>query len=502
MELNNNIPDYLNSISINPKKQFEILDFIGEGTFGQVFKARHIKSGKIYSVKIIKNEKITAIEKLIIESSIQKLCKECDYINHYYGSYIDLETKDIWLILEYCKYGNVIDLIRKYNIKLQEKTISSIIKMLLLALQFLHNNSIIHRDIKGNNILLNEKGKIQLCDFGTSTMYISNRNLKKAGSTYWMSPEMCKGNEYNFPTDIWSLGITCIELAEGNPPYSDVKSLLAIKTIAKNPPQSLKNPNKFSKKFNHFISLCLKINPDERANINQLINHEFISDFNNDDNEEIMKEFIDMIESKKRLKEIVRTLDFGKNLDDDSSKFSSSKISTDIKRGLFNDNESRISKQSYFIDKDFENNKNNNLNDDENSVCCDSVIVKNDLDNSKDLNNQKLLVNEIISFEPDNILSEIENNENIHSPKKESSSTILQDKYNKIFISKEQTCFLQSLEYLTMKKNKNTNNINIKSNKSVKNETGNLKLSSLIFNLSKDSKDKENLLLTERNIKP
>ena len=486
MENNNSIPDYLNAISINPKKQFEILDFIGEGTFGQVYKARHIKTNKIYSVKIIKKEKISAIEKLIIESSIQKLCVECPYINHYYGSYIDFESKDIWLILEYCKYGNIIDLIRKYNLKLSEKIISSIIKMLLQSIKFLHKNNIIHRDIKGNNILLNEKGKIQLCDFGTSTMYISNRNLKKAGSSYWMSPEMCKGNEYNFPTDIWSLGITCIELAEGNPPYSEVKSLIAMKTIAKNPPQSLKNPEQFSKNFNNFISLCLKINPNERGNIDQLINHDFICELSDDDNDDAMKELIDIIENKKRLKEIVRTLDFGKNIDDNSSKISSSKISTDIKRGLFNDNESRISKNSNCNENDFSNHK---INNDDNSVCSDSVIVKNDLDNSKDLNNQKLLVNEIISFEPDNIFFEFENNfdkKNNHSFK-ESSSTIIQSKGN--FNFNEKNNFYESLDYIIKKKNKKSqNNISNKNNNNFKNNSGYIKLTPLIFNSSnKDS---------------
>ena len=489
MENNNTIPDYLNAISINPKKQFEILDFIGEGTFGQVYKARHIKTNKIYSVKIIKNEKISAIEKLIIESSIQKLCSECPYINHYYGSYIDFESKDIWLILEYCKYGNIIDLIRKYNLKLSEKIISSIIKMLLNSIKFLHKNNIIHRDIKGNNILLNENGKIQLCDFGTSTMYVSNRNLKKAGSSYWMSPEMCKGNEYNFPTDIWSLGITCIELAEGNPPYSEVKSLIAIKTIAKNPPQSLKNPEKFSKKFNNFISLCLKINPNERGNIDQLINHDFICEFSDDDNDDAMKELIDMIENKKRLKEIVRTLDFGKNIDDNSSKMSSSKISTDIKRGLFNDNESRISKNSNSNDNDFNSQK---INNDDNSICSDSVIVKNDLDNSKDLNNQKLLVNEIISFEPDNIFFELENNldkKNTHSIKA-SSSTIIQSKGN--LNVNEKNNFLESLNYIIKKKNKkNQYNINKNINNNLKNNSGSLKLSNLIFNSSNKKKNKD-----------
>ena len=361
--------------------------------------------------------------------------------------------------------------------------------MLLNSIKFLHKNNIIHRDIKGNNILLNENGKIQLCDFGTSTMYVSNRNLKKAGSSYWMSPEMCKGNEYNFPTDIWSLGITCIELAEGNPPYSEVKSLIAIKTIAKNPPQSLKNPEKFSKKFNNFISLCLKINPNERGNIDQLINHDFICEFSDDDNDDAMKELIDMIENKKRLKEIVRTLDFGKNIDDNSSKMTSSKISTDIKRGLFNDNESRISKNSNSNDNDFNSQK---INNDDNSICSDSVIVKNDLDNSKDLNNQKLLVNEIISFEPDNIFFELENNldkKNTHSIKA-SSSTIIQSKGN--LNVNEKNNFLESLDYIIKKKNKkNQYNINKNINNNLKNNSGSLKLSNLIFNSSNKKKNKD-----------
>ena len=355
--------------------------------------------------------------------------------------------------------------------------------MLLQSIKFLHKNNIIHRDIKGNNILLNEKGKIQLCDFGTSTMYVSNRNLKKAGSSYWMSPEMCKGNEYNFPTDIWSLGITCIELAEGNPPYSEVKSLIAMKTIAKNPPQSLKNPEKFSKNFNNFISLCLKINPNERGNIDQLINHDFICEFSDDDNDDAMKELIDMIENKKRLKEIVRTLDFG-------SKMSSSKISTDIKRGLFNDNESRISKNSNCNENDFSNHKINKINDDDNSVCSDSVIVKNDLDNSKDLNNQKLLVNEIISFEPDNIFFEFENNldkKNNHSFK-ESTSTLIQSKGN--FNYNEKNNFFESLDYIIKKKNKKSqNNISNKNNNNFKNNSGYIKLTPLIFNSSNKNKD-------------
>ena len=299
---NSTFNDYLHDISFLPSRQFELLEFIDEGTFGQVYKARHIQSDRIYSIKIIKN--LSSIQKLIIESSLLKYCSPCKYINHYYGSYFDYITNEICLILEYAKYGSIINLINQFNINLNERQLSSIIKMTLKAINFLHSNGIIHRDIKGSNLLLTECGVIQLCDFGTGTL-IQNvqakkeKNENKIGSAYWISPEVVINNTYSPAGDIWSLGITCIELVEGNPPFSNIKPLRAMLLTTTEPPEGLKQPNKYSKEFNNFVSKCLTFDDKKRPSASDLLNDDFIIKFSDEDNKEAMKELIEMIQYKK-----------------------------------------------------------------------------------------------------------------------------------------------------------------------------------------------------------
>lgn len=294
--------DYLHDISFLPSKQFELLEFIDEGTFGQVYKSRHIQSEKIFSIKIIKN--ISTIQKLIIESSLLKYCSQCKYINHYFGSYFDYITNEIWLILEYAKYGSIINLINQSNITLNEIQLSSIIKMTLKAIEFLHSNGIIHRDIKGSNLLLNEEGIIQLCDFGTGTLIQNvqgkkDKNENKIGSAYWISPEVVINNTYTTEGDIWSLGITCIELVEGNPPFSNIKPLRAMLLTSTEPPKGLNQPNKYSKEFNNFVSKCLTFDFKKRPSANELLKDKFITQYSDEENKKAMKELIEYIQNKK-----------------------------------------------------------------------------------------------------------------------------------------------------------------------------------------------------------
>lgn len=294
--------DYLHDISFLPSKQFELLEFIDEGTFGQVYKSRHIQSEKIFSIKIIKN--ISTIQKLIIESSLLKYCSQCKYINHYFGSYFDYITNEIWLILEYAKYGSIINLINQSNITLNEIQLSSIIKMTLKAIEFLHSNGIIHRDIKGSNLLLNEEGIIQLCDFGTGTLIQNvqgkkDKNENKIGSAYWISPEVVINNTYTTEGDIWSLGITCIELVEGNPPFSNIKPLRAMLLTSTEPPKGLNQPNKYSKEFNNFVSKCLTFDFKKRPSANELLKDKFITQYSDEENKKAMKELIECIQNKK-----------------------------------------------------------------------------------------------------------------------------------------------------------------------------------------------------------
>jgi serine/threonine protein kinase len=150
--------------------------------------------------------------------------------------------------------------------------------MVLKSLVYIHKNNLVDRDIKGRNILVDKDGTIKLCDFGICKPYHKN-NMKhlRGGSPYWMAPEVLNKEEYDQTIDIWALGITCIELAEYEPPYSKLSPTDVIKQIIKSPPKGLNNPNKWSKEFNSFISECLQVNRFKRPYSDELLKHDFIT---------------------------------------------------------------------------------------------------------------------------------------------------------------------------------------------------------------------------------
>ena len=262
----------------DPEKLFTILQKVGQGNYGSVYKVQNNKTGEILAAKICK------IESNNTESFYKEInmLKQCDspYILKYYSSYIKNNT--IWIVLEFCDGGSLLDIMRITNIFYNEKEIASIIKMVLKGLQFLHAQRKIHRDIKAGNILLNDEGVAKLGDFGVSAQLTNSisKKVSKIGTPYWMSPEVISQNSYDSKCDIWSLGITCIELAEGEPPYSEVRTFLVMKKILNNPPKGLTNPNLWSSDFNDFVEKCLIFNPAERPTATQLLNHSFIQ--NND----------------------------------------------------------------------------------------------------------------------------------------------------------------------------------------------------------------------------
>ena len=303
------IKDYLSCITLLPTSVFTLIEFIDEGSFGQVFKAKHNQSQTVFAVKILTNISTQLqIQRIILEASILRLCTQCQYINRYYGSYYDYITKDIWLVLEHADYGSISNIYHAYPNVLSQVTevhIAAIIKMILNALSYLHSHNIIHRDIKAGNFLLNKNGKVQLCDFGTSTLlYQDNSNTAgKIGSPYWMSPEVVSENIYTYACDIWALGITCIELVEGNPPNANIKPLIAMTMIPDKPCKGLTNTKAFSNEFNEFIKKCLIYDYTKRPSSQELMRDEFIMKYKDNVLHKSMMEFIALIEQYKMNKE-------------------------------------------------------------------------------------------------------------------------------------------------------------------------------------------------------
>lgn len=210
----------------------------------------------------------------------------------------------MWIILEFCDAGSVLDLMRITECNLNEEQIASVVEMALLGLNFLHEKRKIHRDVKAGNILLNLDGYAKLADFGVSAqlMHSFSKKNSKIGTPYWMSPEVITQKHYDHKCDIWSLGITCIEMAEGEPPNSKIRTFLVMKYIVREPPRGLTNPNNWSAEFNDFISRCLIVEPEKRPSAKEMLLHPFIKKFSKGKKlvSELVKNSMQQIEDYRR----------------------------------------------------------------------------------------------------------------------------------------------------------------------------------------------------------
>ena len=270
--------DFL-SIPENPEDLFTLDEKIGKGSFGTVYKAIHKASKMTVAVKIISCDDLNQASPQK-EISIMKLCDESDYIVKYYGSYFSKKNNEIWIILEYCDCGSAADFMLSIGRPFKEIEIASIIEMILEGLTLMHDKNLIHRDIKGANILLNIDGYAKLGDFGVGVQLDKDElRSSRKGTPYWMSPQVVTNSKYDCKTDIWSLGITCIELATGQPPLGEYKPYHVMNIIAKNPPRGLPEGKNFSKEFNDFVSKCLSIKPSDRPSSRELIRSDFIRKF-------------------------------------------------------------------------------------------------------------------------------------------------------------------------------------------------------------------------------
>ncbi|UMM41360.1 hypothetical protein L5515_017651 [Caenorhabditis briggsae] len=265
----------LDSSALNkpPEEVFDIVGKLGEGSYGSVHKAIHKESGHVLAIKKVPVD--TDLQEIIKEISIMQQCKS-KYVVKYYGSYF--KNSDLWIVMEYCGAGSISDIMRARRKPLSEKEISAVLRDTLKGLQYLHDLKKIHRDIKAGNILLNTDGIAKLADFGVAgqlTDTMAKRNTV-IGTPFWMAPEVIEEIGYDTKADIWSLGITAIEMAEGRPPYSDIHPMRAIFMIPTKPPPTFKKPEEWSSEFNDFIRCCLIKKPEERKTALRLCEHTFI----------------------------------------------------------------------------------------------------------------------------------------------------------------------------------------------------------------------------------
>lgn len=255
----------------NPKDEYRLKNRLGEGAIGEVFKVLD-KNNKAWAAKIASAKDEDNIKQEIAMHSMS---------NNHKNIVAYKETfkydGEIWIIIELMSGGCLTDIVGP-DIKWKESQIAYVCREMLKGLAFIHRDHRLHRDIKSDNVLIDLEGNVKLGDFGFAVNLTVEKDKRKSvvGTPYWMAPELIKSQKYDGKVDIWSLGITAIEMAEGDPPFIDEKPFRALLLITVSPPPTLAKRNKWSREFRHFLRKAMVIEPSRRASADQLLLHPFI----------------------------------------------------------------------------------------------------------------------------------------------------------------------------------------------------------------------------------
>lgn len=342
---------------VDPKQFWDIVGELGDGAFGKVYKAQSKQTGDFAALKKVEIKTEEDLEDFTVEIDILFECRHENVVAlheaYFYDDYL-------WMFIEFCGGGALDSIMLDLEKPLTEDQIRYVCHYMCKSLVFLHENNIIHRDLKAGNVLLTMDGDVKLADFGVSAKNTKPNQCRDSfiGTPYWMAPEviLCeaiKDNPYNYKADIWSLGITLIEFAQIEPPNNDMHQMRVLIKIQKSDPPTLDYPSRWSPAFSHFISKCLIKDPAQRPTAAELLEHPFIKAFTD------KKPILNLLsEAKAEVEETVLEMDDEddiksiKNIPEDSKSFDLDTVSS---LNIEDMEKTDPGKDDFIIDNDKEN---------------------------------------------------------------------------------------------------------------------------------------------------